>query len=33
LRQFQSEQGISADGIVGPNTRKTLLDALERAAA
>jgi peptidoglycan hydrolase-like protein with peptidoglycan-binding domain len=33
LRQFQAEQGISADGLVGPNTRKTLLDALERAAA
>jgi peptidoglycan hydrolase-like protein with peptidoglycan-binding domain len=33
LKEFQSEQGISADGIVGPNTRKTLLAALDKAAA
>jgi peptidoglycan hydrolase-like protein with peptidoglycan-binding domain len=32
LREFQAAQGIDADGIVGPNTRKTLLVALEHAA-
>lgn len=33
LRAFQAAVGIHADGLIGPNSRKALLAALEAAAA
>jgi peptidoglycan hydrolase-like protein with peptidoglycan-binding domain len=33
VRSFQQQASIRVDGIVGPQTRKALMDALERAAA
>ncbi|MEO6420710.1 MAG: peptidoglycan-binding domain-containing protein [Polyangiaceae bacterium] len=33
LRAFQTAVGISADGMIGPNSRKALLAALDAASA
>ncbi|WP_394825115.1 peptidoglycan-binding protein [Pendulispora albinea] len=33
LRAFQESAGITADGLIGPNSRRELLSALETAAS